>query len=265
MADPETKWPKLLISTPMYGGNNSSAYTESIIRTFCDLPHLGIGVQHAFLNTESLIPRARNVLADYFLYVTDCTHALLIDADERWNAGDIAYLVQLDEDIVAAPYPKKEICWEHVLEAARRNPNITPQELSECGSRFNFNIVRSGEERRKLTLNIPWEVLEAGTGFMLIKRRVFEVMRDKMPEIEFVPRKDENPYITDNRTMHAYFDTSIDRETRHYCSEDYTFCRRWTDLGGQLFICPWMQVNHIGSYEFPGKVETVLTKVGKLK
>ena len=62
------------------------------------------------------------------------------------------------------------------------------------------------------------------------------------------------------RDIHAYFDCIIDPETRRYLSEDYFFCKKSRQAGMQIWACPWMQLQHIGTYIFKGD----LAKIGSL-
>ena len=52
------------------------------------------------------------------------------------------------------------------------------------------------------------------------------------------------------REAHAYFDVSIDEATRAYTSEDFTFCKRWRQIGGQIYLAPWTRTVHVGTYEY---------------
>jgi hypothetical protein len=57
--------------------------------------------------------------------------------------------------------------------------------------------------------------------------------------------------ITDaHRKAHAYFDVSIDPVTKAYTSEDFTFCKRFRQIGGQVFLAPWTRTVHVGTYEY---------------
>ena len=53
-----------------------------------------------------------------------------------------------------------------------------------------------------------------------------------------------------HREAHAFFDVSIDEKTRAYTSEDFTFCKRWRQIGGQVFLAPWTRTVHVGTYEY---------------
>ena len=96
------------------------------------------------------------------------------------------------------------------------------------------------------------------SGMMLIKREVFETMIEKLgDEINVISGGSETmdpktmTRITDpHRKAYAFFDVSIDPNTRAYTSEDFTFCKRWRQVGGQVFLAPWTRTVHVGTYEY---------------
>jgi hypothetical protein len=119
-----------------------------------------------------------------------------------------------------------------------------------------------------LTFNInePVEVESIATGLMLVKREVFERMAAELPEIEIISGGSETmdpktmTRMTDsNRKAHAFFDVSIDAKTRAYTSEDFTFCKRWRQIGGQVFLAPWTKTVHVGTYEYVCDLAAVAT------
>ena len=68
----------------------------------------GIPFSYNTLMNESLITRARNLLAHTFLQ-SNSTHLMFIDADIGFNANDIISMINVDKDIICGIYPKKEI------------------------------------------------------------------------------------------------------------------------------------------------------------
>ena len=58
--------------------------------------------------------------------------------------------------------------------------------------------------------------------------------------------------------MYSIFDTVID--ARGLSSEDWTFCRRWQALGGDIWADSRVLLNHIGHYEFRGDLEALERK-----
>ena len=52
-----------------------------------------------------------------------------------------------------------------------------------------------------------------------------------------------------------YFQALIDPESKRYLSEDYMFCQWARNIGLKTYICPWMQLQHVGSYVFGGSLQ----------
>ena len=227
----------------------------------------GIEAKFSFLFNESLITRARNYLVDEFLR-TDFTHMLFIDSDIGYNAKDVVALMALNKEVIGAPYPKKSINWKNIADTARKHPDLDPKLLDRLVGDYVFNVVKG---TKSFSVTEPLEVMEIGTGFMLIKREVFEKMKDSYPQIHYKPDHVGQANFDGTRYIHAYFDTVIDTKdsitgggTDRYLSEDYMFCQMWRKLGGQIFLCPWMRTQHVGTYAFTGDMPAVANYTGKL-
>jgi hypothetical protein len=41
-------------------------------------------------------------------------------------------------------------------------------------------------------------------------------------------------------------------------SEDYTFSRRWQDMGGEIWLDPSISLNHYGSFNFQGNPQQII-------
>lgn len=251
---------RLMVATPMYGGMAHGTYTKSCLDLQMMCSQYGIATKFSFLFNESLITRARNYLVDEFLR-SDFTHLLFIDADIHYNAQDIITLLALDRDIVGAPYPKKSINWNNVAEAVKRLDPSNLRELNEVVGDYVFNVVKGTE---KFQISEPLEVMEIGTGYMMIKREVFEKFEKAYPEKRYRPDHVGQANFDGSRYIHAYFDTEIDKDSERYLSEDYSFCQRWRRIGGQIWLCPWMLTEHAGTFAFRGNMPAIAKYVGKL-
>lgn len=258
---------KLFIATPMYGGMAHGMYVKSCLDLQGLMSKYGVETRFSFLFNESLITRARNYLTDEFLR-SDCTHLLFIDSDIHYSPQDVIALLALDKDVIGGPYPKKSINWNNVAEAARKHPSLSPGELENLVGDYVFNVVRGTQQ---FTVTEPLEVLEIGTGFMLIKRHVFEKMEKAYPQLRYKPDHVGQANFDGSRYIHAYFDTIIDSKdsatgggTDRYLSEDYMFCQLWRKTGGQIFLCPWMKTQHIGTYPFTGNMSKIAELTGRL-
>ena len=250
---------KLFVATPMYGGMCAGMYTRSI----ADLTGLavrhGIELRHYFLFNESLITRARNYCCDEFLR-SDCTHMMFIDSDIGFNAQDILAMLALQSDdseydVLAGPYPKKCISWEKIKVAvdkgiADEDPNVLEKFVGD----YVFNPANGSGQ---LSLTEPGEVLETGTGFMMIRRKAFELYNKAYPEQLYKPDHVRTAHFDGSREIMAYFDCIIDPESKRYLSEDYMFCQHLRKAGGKIWLCPWIRTQHVGSYVFGGSLADI--------
>jgi hypothetical protein len=258
---------KVLVATPMYGGMAHGLYVKSCLDLQGTLSRYSVDTKFSFLFNESLITRARNYLVDEFLR-TDFTHMLFIDSDIHYNPQDVVAMLALDKDIIGGPYPKKSINWNNVAMAARNHPKIEPKELETLVGEYVFNIVKGTQS---FQVTEPLEVMEIGTGYMMIKRQVFEKIAEAYPNIKYKPDHVGQQHFDGSRYIHAYFDTVIDSKdsitgggSDRYLSEDYMFCQMWRKIGGKIFLCPWMKTQHIGTYAFTGNMPAVANYTGKL-
>jgi hypothetical protein len=258
---------KVFIATPMYGGMAHGMYVKSCLDLQSTLGKYGIETKFSFLFNESLITRARNYLVDEFLR-SGYTHLLFIDSDVHYNPEDVVALLALDKDVIGGPYPKKSINWGNVAEAARKHPNMNPRELEKLVGEYVFNVVKGTSQ---FQVTEPLEVMEIGTGYMLVKRHVFDKMAVEYPNIRYKPDHVGQSNFDGSRYIHAYFDTVIDSKesitgggTDRYLSEDYMFCQMWRKMGGEIWLCPWMKTQHIGTYAFTGDMPKVAELTGKL-
>jgi hypothetical protein len=263
----DLKLNKLFVATPMYGGMNHGMYMKSCLDLQSILTRYGVEVKFSFLFNESLITRARNYLVDEFLR-SECTHMLFIDSDIHFNPQDVIALMALDKDVIGAPYPKKSINWGAVASAARKHPDMEPRELETLVGEYVFNVVKGTQQ---FSVTEPLEVMEIGTGFMMIKRDVFKKMEEAYPLIRYKPDHVGQANFDGTRYIHAYFDTVIDTKdsitgggSDRYLSEDYMFCQMWRKIGGEIYLCPWMKTQHIGTYAFTGNMPAIAQHTGKL-
>lgn len=258
----------LFVATPMYGGMNHGLYMKACL----DLQGLcfqyGVQIKFSFLFNESLITRARNYLVDEYLHRSECTHMLFLDSDISFNPQDVIALLALDKEVAGGPYPKKAIKWKSVKRAVEKKPDIDPQTLEKVTGDYVFNPVKGTAQ---FSVTEPLEVLEIGTGFMMIRREVFEKMTVQYPTIRYKPDHVGQANFDGSRYIHAFFDTVIDTKdsitgggSDRYLSEDYMFCQMWRKMGGAIWLCPWMKTSHIGTYHFQGDMPAVANYVGEM-
>jgi hypothetical protein len=258
----------LFVATPMYGGMNHGLYAKACLDLQGLCLQYGVQIKFSFLFNESLITRARNYLVDEFIHRSECTHMLFLDSDISFNPQDVIALLALDKEVAGGPYPKKAIKWKSVKKAVEKKPDIDPQTLEKVTGDYVFNPVKGTAQ---FSVTEPLEVLEIGTGFMMIRREVFAKMTEQYPTIRYKPDHVGQANFDGSRYIHAFFDTVIDTKdsitgggSDRYLSEDYMFCQMWRKMGGSIWLCPWMKTSHIGTYHFHGDMPAVANFVGEM-
>jgi len=260
----ELRKKKLFVATPCYGGQCTGLYAKACLDLQAICIQYGIECRFSFIFNESLITRARNYLVDEFLR-SGCTHLLFIDADIQFNPQDAFALLALDREIIGGPYPKKSINWNNIVNAVKKNvdkPEFNPRDLDQITGDFVFNPV-PGTTSFKVTE--PVEVMEIGTGYMLIAREVFEKYAEEYPHLNYKPDHIGQDNFDGSRYIHAYFDTVIDPQSHRYLSEDYMFCQNARAIGIKVWLCPWMKTTHVGTYSFQGDLAAVASLSGSLR
>lgn len=258
---------KLFIASPLYGGMCYGSYTRSLMDLTLALAHYGIQFRVYFIFNESLIQRARNYCAAEFLD-SDCTHMLFIDSDISFKPDDVITLLALQKegseyDVIGGPYPKKSISWEKIKTAVDRGAaDQNPNNLEQFVGDYVFNPkVEPGMEGKpvQVRLDEPLEVGELGTGFMMIRRDTLERYAEAFPHKKYLPDHVRTEKFDGSREITAFFDCEIDPVTKRYLSEDYLFCRNVWAMGGKVWMCPWMTLQHTGTYVFGGSLAAILS------
>lgn len=254
---------KLFLATPMYGGNCAGMFARSVADLAALCTHYGIPLQMYFLFNESLITRARNYCVDEFMR-SDATHLMFIDSDIGFNPQDVLALLALagendPYDIIAGPYPKKCISWEKVKMAvdkgfADEDPNVLERFVGD----YVFN---PKSHQQSIPIGEPVEVLEAGTGFMMVRKETFKKFAEKFPQYSYRPDHIRTEHFDGTREIMQYFQAEIDPGSKRYLSEDYWFCQKIQEAGLRTWFCPWMKLQHVGTYIFAGSLAD-LAQVG---
>ena len=258
---------KLFVATPMYGGQCHGMYTRSTNDLSALCMHYGIEVKFYYLFNESLITRARNYCCDEFMR-SDSTHMIFIDSDIGFDARDVISMMALmnheedpqQYDILCAPYPKKCIAWEKIVAAVNQGKaDEDPQNLDKYVGDYVFNPVPGTD---KIKLDEPAEVLEGGTGFMMFTKKVLQKYKDAYWDdsklspngFRYKPDHVRTKEFDGSREIMMYFQALICPETRRYLSEDYMFCQWARKAGLKVWLCPWMQLQHVGTHVYGGSL-----------
>ncbi|MFY8211356.1 MAG: hypothetical protein ACOVLB_01640 [Candidatus Nanopelagicus sp.] len=213
------KTTRVHIAMPCYGGMLTESTFMSYIKWANTARQLGIDWTLETMVNESLISRARNTLTAKFLEQPESTHLFFVDADIGWEPWHLLVLLNRDVDVIGGLYPMKTMPIKWVVNG--------------------FDGAEEGVDGLQ-------EVSKAGTGFLLMKKHVFEklnahpAVKQYKNDIGLDPKYDKH--------LKTYFDTAV-RQNRYY-SEDWTFCENWRDLGGKIYVDKRVLLRHSGSYVF---------------
>jgi hypothetical protein len=227
----------------------TGSYTQGVLNLGGVLREANIESMMSFMFNESLITRARNALTQAFLK-SDCTHLMFIDADILFNPADVVTMLKADKDVIGGIYPKKEINWVTVRQAIEAG--VPNEMLKHHTGSFVVNLVDYATSVT-VPVNEPVEVQNMGTGFLLIKREVFDKLKPTVPSYSN-DVSDLGNTIGAREIIHEYFATSIEESTNRLLSEDYHFCSIYRAMGGQIWAAPWVVLSHIGTYAFEGRL-----------
>ena len=257
----EVRKNKFFVATPCYGGQLMEPYFRSVIKTMTFFNGHGIPLAFGTIANESLVTRARNVLLAYFLN-SDYTHLLFIDADIEFQVEDILKLYAHDKDVVVGAYPKKGVAWQRIKENMQASQNdgkeFSDKDIAAFGSDYAINFKFVDREAKSVAVeNGLVKLHDAGTGFMMIKREAILKLIKAYPELKYNNDVQINNSQVDQH-FYALFDTMIDPVDRRYLSEDYTFCRRWQEIGGDIWLDPSISLNHYGHFCFQGNPSAII-------
>jgi len=239
----------LAIATPCFGGQISVLYAESIfklqraVRAAKD-----IELKVLLKDGDALITRARASLTAQFLDDPDATHLLFVDADIGFDPAQVFRLIECGAEMCAAIYPIKRVDWDKVRQAllcGRPNPAAA-----------SLNYVFEVQDPDAVIARAGFiKIRYAGTGFLMIRREALVRMCAHYPQLKY-QRDHSVDAATPSNNRYALFDCMID-EAGTYLSEDFAFCRRWTDMGGEIWADLNSALNHVGPMVFRGSLSSL--------
>lgn len=247
--------PHIVVATPCFGGNVTTVYTTSLLALQQACMQRQIDISFKLIGGDALITRARNIAVQQFLATPTATHLLFIDADIGFSSEQVFALLAADKDVCGAIYPLKRLEWERIRAQAQAGvSDIRSSALSYVVDLLDPTQIPQREEF--------FRVRYIGTGFMMIKRDVFVRMAERYPETRFRTIHVGSNIDIAQAEAHAFFDCVIDPESGVYLSEDYTFCKRWLDMGGEIWADADSRLIHVGASAFEGDLMTMLRTIG---
>lgn len=224
-ADPER--PSIFVALPGYSG----VMGGTAMSLFCLGAYLaskGVGCSGGALNYPD-IAECRNVFLSvwYDKYPTS-THLLFVDSDMRFAPELVHDMIAINKPLVGCIYRRKGDV-KHWVGKTRPGP----QDVE----------------------NGFLQVEGIGMGVTLIARTCIDQMVEKYPELIFdIP-------VTD--PLDLFGPHKLDRVLRFFdkisfgyahMSEDFAFCKRYRDIGGEVYANVAHPIGHIGLKEYGGRL-----------
>jgi len=216
----------VFIGIPTYDGKPTTQCFSSVTKLMLLLQAMGIGSKLMFAKYNTFIDKARNELIDAF-EKSECTHILMNDADQGFEAEKIILMLKKDKNFIAAAVRQKQLDETYAIKV-NVNDNMTCKEDDGLISTHRI-----------------------GMALALMKRELFENLKTYL-----------NLPVTKNSGTH-YTDAGIIQEkdgSWGWIGEDYDFCKKCTDAGEKIWIYPDINITHVGPYEFKNNFHEYLCK-----
>lgn len=220
----------VMIALPCYTGTIHLGTMRCLFSEVVNLTNAGVKVTIFDETGNSMIAHGRDMICAKFL-ASEATDLFFIDDDVVWEPGAMLSMLRQPVDVVACIYPQ------------RKDP-IT----------FNCRFI---QERPELWADKETGLLEVDgvpAGFLRISRKCLERMKE-----EYASKRFADKYAPEGYAW-ALFDNIHNGDL--YYGEDYSFCKRWRDIGGQVWIDPRILMGHIGYKTFWGNFGEMLKARG---
>ncbi len=264
----------VMFATPTTERKNCTGFSASMFLLGAECLKVGLQAQLE-MHTDSVVHYARNMLVAKFL-ASDCTHLFFWDHDNiPDNLMQVFRLLLADRNIVAGVPPIKKFNWPDKVGVPA---GLTFEEWQQQSATYVFHPVMSESGHVETDEDGFAEVIYAGTGFMCIKRKVFEELALYNPDLKFVPNDvtvflcikrevfvkmmgaypnlmfvPNGPEVKSNERLYwRFFQYLIEPETGRELPEDFSFCKMWRDLGGQIYEDTESRFGHYGEHIFRG-------------
>lgn len=166
------------------------------------------------------ISQARNLAVVRFL-AGDWDDLILVDDDVAWQDGAMVRLLKHPVDVVAGAYPRRFEEMSFPVQWDDNKPELWADPKTGL-----------------------LEVLGVAAGFLRITRSACERLIQAYGEDWY------HQFGAPDGKAVALFD--FVRRDHTAFSEDYTFCRKWREIGGKVWLDPELTFLHIGQKAFVG-------------
>lgn len=203
------------------------SYTSSLLKLTRQFTAMNIRHDVQFVVGNSCLPMARNMLVAGFL-ASDYDDAIFIDDDVGFTPESVWRLAQSAHRVIGGAIHKRT-----------HRPDSDPMAWGLC---FMDGAVEANAV----------EVDYAATAFLKVSREAFGIYAERYDT------KRPAPFHMDEaiaKHYHRFFEFGPNDE-----GEDVTFCHKWREAGGRVWIDPAAELTHEGVTWFRGDVRAAIPR-----
>ena len=240
------------LGTPVGGGMVVHDYLHSVMAIQRHFDTLGWGL-HVSTRPDGLVTRSRNGFASAVVRDEAFTHLMMLDADVTIAPQAVERMVRFGRDVVGAGVPLRQVEWTRVRDLLDVVPDATADQMRAVSHRFAAWFEPPGGAREPVDGFL--QALVIGSAAMLISRDALV----RMTQTECVDEYQSGGHADDGeQSGWTFFDPFVS-DAGVYLSEDYAFCQRWRDIGGQVWVDLESPTRHIGPVPIHGDIATTLS------
>lgn len=199
---------KIFVAVPIYDGSLHALVAKCLMEEHAVAKGVGDELLVKFLPGCSHPAMGRNQLAKDFMD-SDCERMFFLDADLTWEIGEIIKLARCPWDFVGG-------CYRYKKHAEGYPIGWLPK-----------------DEQRPAPHKDLIEVATIPGGFMSLSRKVFETLEAKHPERKY-----------EHWGNHAFCHFEMPFKDGRLWGEDSSFCKRWREAGGRIYLKPDITLAH---------------------
>jgi hypothetical protein len=242
----------IAIATPAYGQTFYTSYVESLVRLTRAMERRGWASSFASVSYAD-VAESRNFLLTRWLDKTTATHLLFIDADMGFDPQLVLDMVAFDKPLVGVVAPRRQVDLERYGRLIGEG-----RPAGEALARAHDFIVRRTARGAAPGRNGFIEVEGCGAGVLLIQRACIAHMLERMPQLSDAQAKKHNPLAKDlDRLIRAFDPLTVDGAR---LSEDFSFCARWKECGGEVWANIAHEITHVGLFRYRGRYRDAMPR-----
>ena len=228
----------LFVAVPSHSGTIALETAQTLIQVTALVLHRGDRLSFHYQN-GSAVGIARNLICAAFME-SGADILLMIDADQAISSDAVQRMIDLGQPVVGCIYPKRKYFWPNVDPAAAEDVAHVLHQASEFVGRL-----LEGEDGKIVVYDGFAQAEYIGTGVILIRKEALDRMKEQRPDLEGTGFDRVTGGGLSGSGRWGFFNPGRDSDGVPV-SEDFSFCRRWREIGGEIWADVLSPVIHIG-------------------